>query len=302
MLRVTSYSIGKDFVFNLNKHMYNISKYSDEVSSGKKLQKPSDDPIGTASVLQHRSSIRMNEQYVRNIEDGILRLNMTEDVLNDVQNLTSRAKEVATMGSNSTVNEADREIMATEINQLIEQLYSIANRKSVDNYIFGGTQVDKPPFIANHNEDGEIETISIYGDISGKLIRTVGEGYNVKVNLDVNGLFYGDDNLFNSLVSLRESLQDNLPEKVSKELGTLDNSLEKAIGLMGEVGAKTKYFLERKDEINMEVIRLQERNSEITDTDYAESLIQLQEEQILYEAALSVGGKILQSTLMNFLK
>ena len=301
MFRVTTYSIGKDFVYNLNKHLYNISKYSNDLSSGKNVQKPSDDPTGSTLVLKLQSSIQLNEQYTRNIEDGELRLNMAEDVLNDVQTLTSRAKDIAIMGSNTTVNEADRKIMAEEVNQLVEHLSSIINRKSVDNYLFGGTQADKSPFVENRNSDGEIESISIQGDISGKLIRTVGEGTNVQVNMNGNGLFYGDDNLFDSLLILREALQNNQRENISDELGNLNDLFDKAVGLMSEVGAKTKYLLDRKDEMNMETVNLQDRISQISDTDYADSMIQLQEEQVLYEAALAVGGKILQSTLMSFL-
>jgi flagellar hook-associated protein 3 FlgL len=302
MLRATTYSIGRNFVFNLNKHLFNISKYSNEVSSGKKLQKPSDDPTGSTLVLKLQSTIQLSEQYVRNIEDGELRLKMAEDVLNDVQNLTSRAKDIAIMGSNTTMNESDRKIMAEEVNQLVEHLSSIINRKSVDNYLFGGTQADQSPFVENRNSDGEIESISIQGDISGKLIRTVGEGANVQVNMNGNGLFYGDDNLFDSLVNLREALQGNQRESISDELGNLNDLFDNAVGLMSEVGSKTKYLLDRKDEMNMESVNLQERISQISDTDYAESLIQLQEEQILYEAALAVGSKILDSTLMNFLR
>ena len=302
MLRATTYSIGRDFVFNLNKHLFNISKYSNEVSSGKKLQKPSDDPTGSTLVLKLQSTIQLSEQYIRNIEDGELRLNMAEDVLNDVQNLTSRAKDIAIMGSNTTMNESDRKIMAEEVNQMVEHLSSIINRKSVDNYLFGGTQAVQSPFVENRNDAGEIESISIQGDISGKLNRNVGEGATVQVNMNGDGLFYGDENLFDSLVNLREALQGNQRENISEELGNLNNLFDKAVGLMSEVGAKTKYLLDRKDEMNMETVNLQERISQISDTDYAESLIQLQEEQVLYEAALAVGRKILDSTLINFLR
>lgn len=301
-MRVTTYSIGRSFIYNVNTHLSKMAKYQNEVSSGKRLLEPSDDPVGTSMVLDLRSTIQVNEQYARNIDDGTLRLSMSENVLNDIQNLITRARDIALAGANGTTNHQDREIMANEVNQLIEHLYSSANRKAFDNYIFGGTQTAHTPFYAVRDENGEISSISIQGDISGEIKRIVGENSEIKINVDGNGLIFGDDNLFQSLVALRDHLRQENIEKVSDEIGRLNSLHDKTVGLISEVGAKIRFLADRKDELSLESTTLLERKSQYEDTDFATSLIHLQEEQVAYQAALAVGGEILKSTLMNFLK
>ena len=157
-MRVTTQSITNNFLHNLNKHLFKINKYQNEISSGKKLMKPSDDPTGTSLVLELRSTIQKNEQYIRNINDGMLRLNMTEDALNDTQNLINRARDVALMAENGTTSAIDRQNMAIEVNELLEHLLMTTNKDSLDGYLFGGTQTESAPFEEIRNTQGEVTT------------------------------------------------------------------------------------------------------------------------------------------------
>ena len=107
-MRVTGQMMSQNYILYLNKHLAEMGKARNEVSSGKKLLKPSDDPASVSSVLKLQAEIKIGEQYTRNIEDGLLWLNMSETTLGNTQGIASRAKDIALAGSNGTLNANDQ--------------------------------------------------------------------------------------------------------------------------------------------------------------------------------------------------
>ncbi len=302
MIRTTSINLSRNFIYNFNQHLTKIAKYQDEVSSGKKLTKPSDNPGDAMLVLDIKSYMNKSEQYMRNIEDGQLRLNLAENSLMDVQNLITRVRDLAMQGNNSTTNQADRDAMAIEVNQLLEHLLTIANKKSTDGYIFGGTQTETEPFEAIRNDGGEIVSVSVHGDISGKLKRVVGPGEPVVVNTDGKGFFYGEGDLFDEIIGLRDALRSNDRETISDAIGNLNDLLDDVLGEISEIGSKSQYLEERKNELGLENFEYLQRLSDLEDADLTSSIIFLQQEQIAYQAALSVSAEILKTSIMNFIR
>ena len=302
MLRTTALNLSRNFVRNFNRHLSRLEKYQNEVSSGRKLTRPSDQPSDAMLALGIQSYNASLEQYLRNIEDGQLRLNLAENAMNDIQNLTTRAKDLALMGSNSTLNDSDRENIAIEVNQLLEHLLTLANQKSTDGYLFGGTQTEAAPFDAVRNDQNEIVSVAPHGDISGRLERKISPTTSISVNVDGNGLLYGDKNLFKTLINLRDALRNGDTQAISDAAGELGDLLDSALAKVSEIGSKSQFLEERKSELDAEKLQYLDRLADLRDADLSESLVNLQQEEVAYQAALSVGAEILKTSILEFMK
>ena len=301
-MRVTSQMISRSYLNNLNGRLTRINKLQNEIGSGSQLQNPSDDPTATTQVLKIQASLKRNEQYGRNIADGKYHLNMAESSIYEVQKITSRARDLALMGSNGTYSADDRKTMAIEVNQLLENMLTLTNGTTIDGYVFGGNQTDMEPFAAKRDSSNRITEVSVSGDVTGKITRNVGQNDSIDVNVDSGKILYGDKNIFQTLIELRDTLEQGDLTKISNKIDDLDNVYDQTVNQLGIIGAKGKYLDERKDQLDEESFQLTSSLAEIQGTDLAKSIVQLQQEQLIYQAALSIGGEMLRTTLVNFLK
>ncbi|MCH8124680.1 hypothetical protein IIC38_01770 [candidate division KSB1 bacterium] len=280
-----------------------ISELQIEISSGKKLNKPSDDASGVPIVLGIYSKIERNNQYIRNIDDGLSRFGLTENTLNDVSNLINRAKDLAIFGASDGLNNQDRQIAAVEVNQLIEHLFSLSNKDSVEGYLFGGTKTDSVPFVAIRDNQNRITRVLADGNISSAVNRSIGDNDVTEISSDYNGIFYGNENVFETLIQLRDGLEKNDKNQIRDSMEKLNRDHFRAIvSKIGEIGVKVKYFIDRKNEIKNDFVTLSEQLSSLEDTDIAESIILLELHLVAYQAALLAGSKIIETTLTSILK
>ena len=302
-MRVTSFT----FISNLNsllaQNLSRISELQIEISSGKKLNKPSDDASGVPIVLGIYSKIERNNQYIRNIDDGLSRFGLTENTLNDVSNLINRAKDLGIFGASDGLNNQDRQIAAVEVNQLIEHLFSLSNKDSVEGYLFGGTKTDSVPFVAIRDNQNRITRVLADGNISSAVNRSIGDNDVTEISSDYNGIFYGNENVFETLIQLRDGLEKNDKNQIRDSMEKLNRDHFRAIvSKIGEIGVKVKYFIDRKNEIKNDFVTLSEQLSSLEDTDIAESIILLELHLVAYQAALLAGSKIIETTLTSILK
>ncbi len=302
-MRVTSFT----FISNLNsllaQNLSRISELQIEISSGKKLNKPSDDASRVPIVLGIYSKIERNNQYIRNIDDGLSRFGLTENTLNDVSNLINRAKDLAIFGASDGLNNQDRQIAAVEVNQLIEHLFSLSNKDSVEGYLFGGTKTDSVPFVAIRDNQNRITRVLADGNISSAVNRSIGDNDVTEISSDYNGIFYGNENVFETLIQLRDGLEKNDKNQIRDSMEKLNRDHFRAIvSKIGEIGVKVKYFIDRKNEIKNDFVTLSEQLSSLEDTDIAESIILLELHLVAYQAALLAGSKIIETTLTSILK
>ena len=302
-MRVTSFT----FISNLNsllaQNLSRISELQIEISSGKKLNKPSDDASGVPIVLGIYSKIERNNQYIRNIDDGLSRFGLTENTLHDVSNLIHRAKDLGIFGASDGLNNQDRQIAAVEVNQLIEHLFSLSNKDSVEGYLFGGTKTDSVPFVAIRDNQNRITRVLADGNISSAVNRSIGDNDVTEISSDYNGIFYGNENVFETLIQLRDGLEKNDKNQIRDSMEKLNRDHFRAIvSKIGEIGVKVKYFIDRKNEIKNDFVTLSEQLSSLEDTDIAESIILLELHLVAYQAALLAGSKIIETTLTSILK
>ncbi|NOY77246.1 MAG: flagellar hook-associated protein 3 [Calditrichaeota bacterium] len=300
-MRVTNQMMSSNFIMNVNSHLEKLNRLQEEISSGKRVNKPSDDPSSASRIMELEHRLKMNGQYQKNIQNGITRLNDTESNLNTLQNIITRARNLAIQGSNSTLSRDDMDGLAIEVNHILEETVSLSNKKSFDDYLFAGTY-GKEPFKVTRDGDGEIVGVQPAGDVSGKVNRQVNASETIQINIENKGLFTGDQTVFEDLIDLRDALREGDKDKVSDVLGQLNTRLDTITERMSEVGVKINALDDRNNLIETENLSLSQFLGDLQDTDIAQAIVNYQQEQLAYQAALQAGGQMLQQAALNFFK
>jgi flagellar hook-associated protein 3 len=172
-MRISTMMMFDSLIRNLSKGTERIQQLQEVISTGKKISRLSDDPIGVTRIIRYQSDLSKLGQYKENISYGNSWLSMGDSVLLDMQNLVAQAKNIAIAQSTSTVSSDTRIQAAVAAENLYEQLINFANTKLGGNYIFGGSITDSAPF----NLDGT------YNGNSDDLMVEILEGIKSKINL-----------------------------------------------------------------------------------------------------------------------
>ncbi|HHV94532.1 MAG TPA: flagellar hook-associated protein FlgL [Firmicutes bacterium] len=307
-MRVTNKMLVTNSLSNLNRGLERLQYLSSRLASGKKLMFPSDDPIGTGSVLRMYKGLEETRQYVANNDYGIGMLTAIDGALTDLTSILQRARELAVYGANGTLPEDSLYALAREINELIDHAVQVANSTYAGIYIFGGQETSKPPYSAVvAPEDGtnieKVESIfSTYTDAKGITVE-VGPSSELEISLPGSVIFDGDSGVFEVLIDLRRRLDAGDSEGVSSEsIAKLDAVISQVLRYQAEVGAKTKRLETTKSRLEGLDINLQTLISKTEDIDVAEAIMHFKMQENAYRLALDTTARIIQPTLMDFLR
>jgi flagellar hook-associated protein 3 FlgL len=294
--RVTEASIHTRVLANLQRNLAKGEKIQDQLSSGKQINRPSDSPTGTVSSMQLRAESRANEQYLRNADDGLGWLSTVESTLTGASNLISRVRDLTVQALNSGANGTQaNEALATEIGQIRESLISYANTKYLDRPIFGGTTGDPVAY----NSDGE------YVGDDGTTKRTVSSGPPVRVDTSGPEAFGDDDDneqVFKVLASICKSIKDGNDAQLTADLNNLDKASILMRTAISEVGSRYNRITQMKDAAEDRVLSVTSQLSDIEDIDLPKTIMEMQLQQTSYQAALAASAKVIQPSLIDFLR
>lgn len=149
-MRITNTMLIKDMLWNANNNLNAMAKRQTEMSSGKRIHRPSDDPVGVTQVLKYKTDIREAEQYKKNVEDALGWLEVSETSLNSVKDILQRVRELSVQAANDSNAPEDKQKIAIEMNQLMKEVIVTGNATSAGRFIFSGLETDKKLF----NDDG----------------------------------------------------------------------------------------------------------------------------------------------------
>lgn len=300
MLRITQQMMNNQMLNNLNNNLNRLDNYSDQLASGKKIRKPSDDPVGLGSSLRYRSDITANDQYERNLDTAISWMDYTDTSLGQISDLMTRAKELAVQGATESNSTSSRAAIASEIDVLYEELREIANSDFNGKHIFNGQRTDQPPY---PNPDSWEDDPNSFD--SGKIRYEVSKGLVMDINFHAEQIFGGSsdaDNIFRALESLSQGLRDNDTSVIDNALGLIDSGKDRLLEVYAEVGAKTNRLNMINERLKDSTLNLSSLLSKTEDADIAEVITLLKMEENVYQASLSVGARIIQPSLLDFLR
>lgn len=422
-MRVTNSMMVNRMMMNMNRNLNKMDKLYEDYSTGKKIHRPSDDPILVARSLKINTDISENDQFKKNINDASSVLDKTETSLNELNSVLLRVRDLTTQASNGVLTKEDTLNIQAEVKQLKEAITKISNDTYVGRHIYSGYKTDKPYMNENGSYnlimDKEVKTdrikvpitisapddefeLTITGvegadglkhsekyqvDLANKAYGSIEElrtelesaintplpagsktfevkiendnliitnknikddqkyafkvdstvlqkqlgleklnvsqsnekvKYNVGVSADLDINVRGDQvfgavldtdddgiadkTLMDTMNDLISHLEKGDTDKVSEILDEIDGHRTNISMLKSEIGARTNTAETIKDRIEQTEVNFAKLLSQTEDTDMAETSMQFMTMQSIYQASLNVGAKIIQPTLVDFIR
>jgi flagellar hook-associated protein 3 FlgL len=295
--RITSGMLATSLLSDLNNVTNQLSKSQQELSSGKQILKPSDDPFGTSRALAYRADLAANQQYQNNINNATGWSNATDTALQNLEQLVQRARELTVQGASDTSGQNGRDAAAAELDQIIESIKTVGNTTYAGRYIFSGSMTTTPSYTPGGADTYNGDTTSLQTEI----------GQSVQVPFNIIGSnVIGDGGTAGSLLATLRTISSDLKSGNSSALQTgdlaaLDAANDNVTNAQAQVGAMSNRLsnaLTRLQQLQQSTTSLL---SDTEDADVSQVIVNLTQQQTVYQAALKAGANLVQPSLMDFL-
>ncbi|WP_405104793.1 flagellar hook-associated protein FlgL [Paenibacillus sp. FSL K6-1217] len=305
MIRVTSNMMSSQLLLNLNRNARTMNDTQLQLASGRKINKPSDDPVGITYSLRYRAELSSNEQYTKNVDSALSWLDYNDTVLGQAGDVIQRLRDLTVQASTGSNPQSALDSINEEVMQLKEQLVDIANSKLNGKYIFNGEQYTTKPYDFPKGADGTYDTSQEVITDAGQIQYIVGEGVQMPINLTGNAVFGAtgeSDNIFSLINNLSSALKAGDLTGISSQLDKIDTRTETILSARSEIGAKTNRVELMQDRLSDLNINLTDLQAKTEDADYEGLIMQSKIQENIYNASLSVGAKIISTTLVDFIR
>jgi flagellar hook-associated protein 3 FlgL len=284
--------LSNNMLRNLSNSYSDMGKYMDQLTTGKKINRPSDDPVVAVKGMDYRSQLLQVEQYKRNTGEVHNWMDNSDDALDQATKALQRIRELAVQASNDTYDTAERKNIKQEVEQLRNHLVDIANTQVNGNYIFHGTKTDQKP-IADPSAITTIEEKPVYIEVSS--------GIQIKANVDANAIFGKD--AFDKIDALIGALDDPASaSQIQTSIGDIDENIDNILNARADLGARMNRMELIENRLGSQEISATKMMSDNEDIDYEKVITQLITQESIHRAALSAGSRIIQPTLLDFLR
>jgi flagellar hook-associated protein 3 FlgL len=281
--------LSDDAVRQLQASTEAMSRASEQVSTTKRLNRPSDDPSQTRSAVNLREGIAELEQYRRNIDVADRTLSATDAALGSAGDIVQRARELAVQGANGSLSPLDRTQLAVEVDQLVQGLLQQSQAKSAGSFLFSGYRTDIAPFAT--------PTGAYLGD-SGAIMARTAPNSSLQINVTADTAFAP---ALAALVTLQAGLAAGAPVAGST-ITAIDVGFDALISARGQTGARQNRLEETASFLEGTILASQKLLSGLEDADMTEAISTLVQRQATYDAALKVNARIMQTTLLDVLR
>lgn len=296
--RITQSMLNTQLLRNLNNNLNRMDNLQNQLATGKRINKPSDDPVGISFSMRYRSELSSNDQYQKNVDSVTSWLDYTDTTLNQAGSVLQRARELAVQGATGTNSDDSYKAMEIEVGQLFDQMINIGNSQFNGKYVFNGQLTDVKPFPDSENAmNASTDT--------GQISLEIGQGVRLAVNktaTEVFGQSGMSNNMFQVLKSLQEGLAAGDKDKISKALEGIDQRMSNFLEVRADVGAKTNRIELAQNRLGDINLNLQTLQAKVEDADMAQVITNLKMDENVYQSSLSAGSKLIQPTLLDFLR
>jgi flagellar hook-associated protein 3 FlgL len=301
-MRITDSMMVGNMLENLTNNKERLNTLNQQLSSGKLFSKPSDDPIKVTTSMSFSNQINNYKQYQKDINNAKSWLETTENTLGDTTEVLQRANELALYGANGSLNNEDRANMAEEVKQLRDELISISNSKLGSDYLFSGQATSEKPISLNpdYDTDPVNEDYINYNGDKNKIKRKISDDNKLTVNLNAEDVFKENIETLNKMYEDLKNGEDG--EKIASYVKNIQDGMDKSFGYRAEIGAKINRMDLIENRIDDDIFNIKKLNSKNEDVDLAKVVTDLKMSENVYRASLSSAGRIIQPSLVDFIK
>ena len=294
-MRITNGMLITNMMRNYNKNMKDLAKLQEHLASGKKILRPSDDPVAISRSLKLKADLAYNKQYVSNTDNALSWLESTELALKDLGDVLQRVRDMAVKAGSGSLSLEDRAAIADEIQQLQNHVVQLGNATYADRYIFAGYKTDQPAFAEQGNQ-------LVYQGDNGKIAYETGVGSRIDVNVIGGDGGAEIDKIYDVLERFKNDLMDPANPELDGYIGEIDQRIIQVLSLRSEAGAKVNRFELIRARLKDEEINFTNLLSQNEDADIAEIIVWFKEAENVYRASLATGARIIMPTLIDFLR
>jgi flagellar hook-associated protein 3 FlgL len=297
--RITSSMITRGVLADLNDVATRMSNTQRKMATGKQLTRPSDDPFAVGRAIGLRTELEGLKQYRTNTAEAQAWTDASDTAMGTLTDIVHRSRELLTRGGNNTATANDRAIIADEIDQLINSAKEDANAVQAGRALFSGTATGVKPY--NMTSD-------TYNGDSGDVVRTIGPGISVVVNVRASDILGDgtDGKMLNTLRDISKHLRGGTAADQTAlnttDFTSLDRSLDDLLNARAQVGAVANRLAAADDRLADLELSSQELLSNTEDADMAATLVDYSMQQSVYQSALRAGAGIVQASLLDFLR
>lgn len=305
-MRITPSMVIREITKNLNNRSETILTAQTQLATGKRINRPSDDPTGAAKILYKKSDIAQMEQYKDNIQNARDWLQSTGNTLTQIEDLLIEIYNVANEGKSELISAEVKDGLATQVDQYLQQMLGIANTQVGGKYIFGGTQTLTQPFTET-TVAGEITQVDPNANgINGSLIRCISKDQTMTINTKGDALFQpngvgASGDIFDVIIDLREYLQADDVSGIGTQITELESLIDSVAKENSIVGSKINRLDGIVARLDQEILNTKESLSDVEDTDFVQATLDYQTAYQSYQASLNVSSSLLKISLLNYL-
>lgn len=329
-LRITNKMLSGTFLSDLRNNLQNMQTIQQQMSTGVIVNKASDDPLRASKVMELNTQLAQNAQYKTNIDNSTNWLSTTDSSLGQIGTVLSRIKDLVSSAGNASYGPDERASNKAEINADIGQLSQLLNNSYEGQYIFAGTAGTQKPTITKTDSSGNVQlgyldsdgttlisdtTVltsaqtkqvnKIKSDLSVDISQGVSLNYNVSAAsvIEFKNSTGATKDLRTILSSITSDFDSgNTDALIKNDLNDITDAVNNVSQLRGKVGAIENRMSSAKDQNTTEKTNLTEILTNTDDVDMTQATIQYSTAQTVYLAALQTSAKILQPSLIDYLR
>lgn len=298
-MRIATNTVSESVLVQIQKLSTQQSNLQNQLATGQKIFQAEDDSAAFGRILTLDNENRQILQFKTNTNRALEVSQATYAGLQDIKKLSDRAGEIATLGAGASSPDAYR-AYAKEVNQLIEQALQLGNTRLRNDYLFSGTALATAPLTATRNAAGEITTVAYAGDAAQTSIQ-ISELSSLSPGA-TNSTNTGLATFLNNLVALRDALNTATSTSVAAVQPSLETSENLLVNSLSEQGAIQLRIEVAQSQQDNRATNIEALVSKMADADMATTAVKLSQTSTAYEAALSSATKILQMSLLDYLK
>ncbi len=278
---------------NIQSSAARLYQLDQEASTGIAISKPSDDPAGTAQLLQIQQTLARNTQYQRNAADGTAWLSTAGGALSSANTALTQLRDLVVQAANTaTASPTSQQAAAQQMQAIKQTLLSLANTQYQGRSVFAGTSDASAAFTASY---------AFTGTAGSSVQRRVGTDSTVRVDVDGSSVFgSGGSSIFSLIDSLSAAVTSG--GNVGSQLGAIDTYLTNVQNAESTVGTAQNQMTAATTALTNQSTQLQASQTGLQDVDSAQVILEMQTQQVAYQTALAVTAKSIQPTLMDYLK
>lgn len=307
-MRISTGMMSGMVMSNLSGSLDRLYNLNSQMSSGKRILKASDDPVGTSQSLSLRGAISRTDQYLRNVDRAKTQMSLTDGSLKDVTTALNESKRLALMGANATTSPEQRDNLALQVQQQIDNIVQSMSATQSDHYIFSGNQMQNAPVLITPGVNGGPPTYTYNGD-DGKMQAQVSDATEITASITAKEVLnFGGavdatrPDVLTNLQNLKQALIGGDSAGIQTAMAGIDKDSQTVLAQRGKVGTRVAqmdlYANRLADSKNTQ----SEWLSKTEDADITDVLSKLQQEQNVYQASLIAAARLGQQSLADYLK